>query len=65
MPYKKTQTTPPRNFGGHQVPPQNIEAEESLISAIMLDNSTLFEVLEVLKPEDFYSPSHQKIFSVV
>ncbi len=65
MPYKKTQTTPPRNFGGHQVPPQNIEAEESLISAIMLDNSTLFEVLEVLKPEDFYSPSHQKIFSAI
>lgn len=49
----------------HKLPPQNIEAEESLLSAIILDNTTLLEVLEVLAPQDFYSVSHQKIFQSV
>ncbi|MEE4356823.1 MAG: replicative DNA helicase [Desulfococcaceae bacterium] len=47
----------------YKVPPQNIEAEESLLSAIILDNTTLLEVLEILAPDDFYSRSHQKIFT--
>ena len=47
------------------LPPQNLEAEESLISAILIDNATLLEVLEVLAPEDFYRTSHQRIFSAM
>lgn len=46
-----------------KVPPQSIEAEESILSAILLDNSTLLDVLEILLPEDFYRTAHQKIFS--
>ncbi|MFZ7124622.1 MAG: replicative DNA helicase [Desulfobacterales bacterium] len=47
------------------VPPQNIEAEESLLSSILIDNTTLVEILDVLSPEDFYRTSHQKMFSAV
>ncbi len=47
------------------LPPQNIEAEESLISAIMLDNSTLYDVIEIVSSGDFYSKSHQLIFQAV
>ncbi len=47
------------------LPPQNIEAEESLISAIMLDNSTLYDVIEIVTSQDFYSKSHQIIFRAV
>ncbi len=47
----------------YKIPPQNTEAEESLLSAIILDNTTLLEVLEILAPNDFYSRSHQKIFT--
>ncbi len=47
----------------YHLPPQNIEAEESILSSILIDNSTLLDVVEILSPEDFYRSSHQKIFS--
>jgi replicative DNA helicase len=49
----------------HKLPPQNTEAEEALISAILIDNSVLDDVLEILSPDDFYKSAHQKIFSVI
>lgn len=48
-----------------KLPPQSIEAEESLISAVLLDNNTLLDILEVLSADDFYKSAHQKIFSAV
>ncbi|MCP4747122.1 MAG: replicative DNA helicase [Desulfobacteraceae bacterium] len=48
-----------------KLPPQSIEAEESILSAILLDNSTLLDILEILNPADFYRTSHQKIFSAI
>ena len=45
-----------------KIPPQSIEAEASILSAILLDNSTLLDVLEILLPDDFYRMAHQKIF---
>jgi replicative DNA helicase len=48
-----------------KLPPQSIEAEESIISAILLDNSTLLDVLEILKPENFYRTAHQVIFASI
>ncbi|MFH2220428.1 MAG: replicative DNA helicase [Pseudomonadota bacterium] len=47
----------------YSLPPQNLEAEESLLSAVLIDNNTLLDVLEILSPEDFYRTAHQKIFS--
>ena len=49
----------------NKLPPQNIDAEESIISAIMLDNHTLLDVLDILTPEDFYKSAHQKIFGAI
>ncbi len=48
-----------------KVPPQNIEAEESILSALLLDNNELFAVREILEPEDFYSTAHTKIFAAI
>ena len=47
------------------VPPQNIEAEESVLSRILLESTTLLEVVEILAPADFYRTSHQKIFAAM
>jgi replicative DNA helicase len=58
-------TTRPATSDAHLMPPQSIEAEASIISAVLLDNSTLNDVLEILKPEDFYRTAHQKIFSAI
>ena len=48
-----------------RVPPQNIEAEQSVLGGILLDNSVLNEVIETLLPEHFYKSAHQKIFSAM
>ncbi len=47
------------------VPPQNIEAEESVLSRILLESTTLLEVVEILAPADFYRTPHQKIFAAM
>lgn len=47
------------------LPPQNIEAEESIISAILIDNNALLDVIEALGPDDFYRTAHQKIYAAM
>jgi replicative DNA helicase len=47
------------------VPPQNIEAEESLLSRILVESKALLDVVEILAPADFYRTSHQKIFAAM
>ncbi len=47
------------------LPPQSIEAEESLLSAILVDNNTLLDVVEILSAADFYRSAHQKIFAAI
>lgn len=49
----------------HHLPPQSLEAEESLISAILLDSDTFLEIVETLSPEDFYRKAHKAIFEVI
>ncbi|MGG3841360.1 replicative DNA helicase [Anoxybacillus kestanbolensis] len=45
-----------------RLPPQNIEAEQAVLGAILLEPSALTTVSEILIPEDFYRAAHQKIF---
>jgi replicative DNA helicase len=48
-----------------RVPPHHSEAERSVLGAILLNNESIFRVLEIgLTPADFYQESHQKIFEV-
>ncbi len=49
----------------HRLPPQSIEAEESLLSAILVDNNTLLDVVEILSADDFYRTAHQRIFAAI
>ncbi len=48
-----------------KVPPHNIEAEQSILSAILIENNTLPEVLEILSDQDFYREAHRKIFKAM
>ncbi|MCK5287387.1 MAG: replicative DNA helicase, partial [Thermodesulfovibrionia bacterium] len=45
-----------------RLPPQNIEAEQSVLGAILLENEALASAIEVISPEDFYKDSHKTIF---
>ena len=49
----------------HKLPPQNLEAEQSVLGGILLDNPALNTVLEALTPADFYSDAHRKIFKAI
>lgn len=49
----------------HKVPPQNTEAEQSILGGILLDNQALNAVLELLGTKDFYSESHRRIFAAI
>ncbi len=54
-----------REIPSNKLPPQNIDAEESIISAVLLDNHTLLDIMDILTPEDFYKTAHQKIFASI
>ena len=45
-----------------KVPPQNLEAEASVLGGILLENDAINRVLEILSPADFYRESHRKMF---
>ncbi len=50
---------------GGRVPPQDIEAEKSLLGAILISDGALPEILTILKPRDFYEERHQMIFEAM
>jgi len=47
------------------VPPHNVEAEESVLGAVMLSAEAAAVALETLRPEDFYRPAHQSVFEAI
>ncbi|MEE9299388.1 MAG: replicative DNA helicase [Acidimicrobiia bacterium] len=47
------------------VPPQNVEAEESVLGAVMLSAEAASVALERLRPDDFYRPAHQTVFEAI
>ncbi|MCP4114979.1 MAG: replicative DNA helicase [Desulfobacteraceae bacterium] len=49
----------------NKVPPHDLDAEEAVLSALLIDNDNLYDVIEILKPEDFYKKAHQKIYAAI
>ncbi len=45
-----------------KIPPQNIEAEKSLLGSLMLDKNAIIKVIDTLLPRDFYVENHKKIY---
>src|SRR5262249_12845955 len=50
---------------GDRLPPQNLEAEQGVLGAILLDNDVLHEVVGNLDVGDFYRDAHQVIYRAV
>jgi replicative DNA helicase len=46
-------------------PPQDIGAEQSVLGAILLSKDAIADVVEVLRPDDFYRPAHQTVYECV
>jgi len=48
-----------------KLPPQNLQAEESVLGALLLDPDAIVQVAEILKAEFFYAQNHQSIFEAM
>jgi len=48
-----------------RLPPQSIEAEQSVLGAVLIDRDAIIEIAEFLKAEDFYRQAHGRIYSVM
>ncbi|MBI2628420.1 MAG: replicative DNA helicase [Candidatus Niyogibacteria bacterium] len=48
-----------------KMPPQNLEAEMSVLGALMLDQKAIIKIVDILTTEDFYYPSHHKVFEAI
>lgn len=44
------------------LPPQDLQAEKFCLASILIDPGSIIKVLDFLKPDDFYSPSHRVIY---
>jgi replicative DNA helicase len=48
----------------YRTAPHNIEAEQSLLGAILVNNDALYRVSDFLKPEHFFEPIHAQIYDI-
>ncbi len=48
-----------------RTPPHNMEAEQALLGAILVNNNAYEKVGDFLKPEHFYDPVHERIFAAI
>src|SRR3990167_722459 len=48
-----------------KVPPQNVEAEESILGALLIDKDAVVEVVPILKPQHFYNEKYGLIFEAI
>ncbi|HLW61257.1 MAG TPA: replicative DNA helicase [bacterium] len=48
-----------------RIPPQNLDAEQSVLGSMMLDRDAIARVVEALRPEDFYRDLHRTIYTAI
>ena len=48
-----------------RIPPQNIDAEQSVLGAILLDREAIYRAMKLLRPDDFYRESHRLIYETM
>jgi replicative DNA helicase len=51
--------------GDPRVPPQNLDAEESVLGSMMLSSEAIADVVEILEPDDFYRSANGRIYSAM
>ncbi len=48
-----------------RLPPQNLEAEQSLLGSLLIDSEAIVKVADIVRGEDFYKDAHRIIFEVI
>jgi len=49
----------------YKLPPQNLEAEQSILGSILLENGAISAAQEIIGKDDFYSEAHRKIYATI
>ncbi|MBS4728154.1 replicative DNA helicase [Mycobacterium sp. SM1] len=62
--YSGPDAASPREEFGRQ-PPQDLAAEQSVLGGMLLSKDAIADVLERLRPGDFYRPAHQSIYDAI
>ncbi|MFH1233700.1 MAG: replicative DNA helicase [Patescibacteria group bacterium] len=48
-----------------KLPPQNLEAESSLLGCLLIDKDAIIKIVDIIRPEDFYKDGNSLIFSAM
>lgn len=48
-----------------KIPPHSAEVEQTVLGSLLIDPNTIIKVADILVPEDFYTPAHEKIYSAM
>ncbi|MCX6766311.1 MAG: replicative DNA helicase [Candidatus Moranbacteria bacterium] len=63
MPPKKKPTK--FNLGEARIPPQNIEAEMSVLGSLMLDKNAIIKIADLVHPDDFYKDANRLVYETM
>lgn len=48
-----------------KIPPQNLDAEQAVLGSILIDKNAIYRVADLLAPNDFYLPAHERIYDAI
>ncbi|AGP51605.1 replicative DNA helicase [Streptomyces rapamycinicus] len=57
--------SPWEGSGFERVPPQDLDAEQSVLGGMLLSKDAIADVVEVLKGNDFYRPAHETVYQAI
>ena len=63
--YKKEDLNINSNLELGKLPPQALDLEESVLGALMLEKDALTNIVDILKPENFYKDAHKEIYQAI
>jgi replicative DNA helicase len=49
----------------NRIPPHNLDAEQSVLGAMLESREAIANVIEIVKPDDFYKPAHTEIYDTI
>ena len=59
------ETLTTKNYNNLRIPPQNIDSEKALLGSIMLRSDIIFDIMDIISAECFYSEKHRLVFNAM
>src|SRR3989344_3340198 len=62
---KKPEENKPNDSGINRMPPQNMEAEQSVLGSLLLDRDAIIKIADIVYADDFYDDRHRVIYQAI